>query len=172
MEAARLETGATAFPFSGTFGNNPGNLALTIGALVGLLIVGVGGIRQWRHARRMARLAPAAHVYEDMVRRARWLGVREEQHATPLERARAIGDAVPEARRAAQRVAALYAREKFGAREMDAIDRAALSNTWSTFGAAWRRALIAQTIDRIVTPPRQFIERTRIRLAHWNIPNK
>jgi transglutaminase-like putative cysteine protease len=171
LEAARLETGATAFPFSGTFGNNPGDFALTVGALVGMLIVGILGIRQWRHLRRMALLAPAAHVYEDMVRRARWLGVREEQHATPLERARAIGDAVPEARWEVQRVASLYAHEKFGARKMDAIDRAALSNAWNKFGAEWRRALIAQTIDRIVTPPRQFIERTRIRLAHWNMPN-
>lgn len=172
LEDARLETGATAFPFSGTFGNDPGNLARAVGGLVVLTIVSGLGIRQWRHSRRMARLAPAAHIYEDMLGRARWLGVREERHVTPLERARAIGNAVPEAHREVQRVASLYAREKFGAREMDAVDRAALANAWRKFSAEWRRALFAQTIDRIVTPPRHFIERMRIRLAHWNMPNE
>ena len=171
LEDARLETGATAFPFSGAFGNDPGNIALAGGALVALLIVGALAIRQWRQARRMARLAPAAHVYEDMLSRARWLGVREQKYATPLERARAIGDALPAARREVERVASLYAREKFGARAMDAIDRAALSTAWSEFSAAWRRALFARMVERTVTPPRQFVERARIRLAHWNVPN-
>ena len=172
LEDARLKAGQTVFPFGDALGNEPGNIAFAGGVLIALLVVGALAIRQWRQARRMARLAPAAHVYEDMLSRARWLGVRDERHATPLERARALGDAVPPARREVERVARLYARERFGARAMDAIDRAALSNAWGKFSTEWRRALFAQTVDRVVTPPRQFIERARIRVAHWggNIP--
>jgi len=73
----------------------------------------------------------------------------------------------PEARRQVENVAAMYAREKFGARTMDPVDRAALTVAWTKFVAVWRRAFVAQTIDRIVLPPADLLRRVRIRLAHW-----
>ncbi|HEX7589082.1 MAG TPA: transglutaminaseTgpA domain-containing protein [Anaerolineae bacterium] len=168
LEDDTQDAGSASFlPFEGMFFVNPGALALASGSLIVLLIVGVLVIRQWRHSRRMARLAPAAHVYENLLNRARWLGVREQRHATPFERAQTIGNALPEARRQVESVAAMYAREKFGARTMDPVDRAALTIAWSKFGAVWRRAFVAQTIERIVTPPRNFMRGVRARIAHW-----
>ena len=158
---------ASFHPFDNPLLANPGVLVLASGGLIALLIMGTLATRQWRHSRRIARLAPAAHVYENLLDRARWLGVREQNYATPFERAQTIGDALPEARRQVENVAAMYAREKFGARTMDPVDRAALAVAWSKIGAEWRRALIAQTIDRIVGPPRNFLRRARVRLGHW-----
>jgi transglutaminase-like putative cysteine protease len=173
LEGAGIETGPAAFlPFGSAFWNNPASVALAGGGLIVLMLLGALTVRRWQHTRRIGRLAPAARVYEDMLSRARWLGVREEKHATPLERARAIGAAAPEARREVERVASLYAREKFGAQTMDAADRAALADAWSKFSAAWWRALFTRIVDRTITPLHQFIERARIRLAHWNIPNE
>ncbi len=148
-------------PFGSAFWNDPRSVALAGGGLVALLLAGALVIRQWRYSRRMARLAPAGHVYEDMLNRARWLGVREQKHTTPLERARAIGDALPEARREVERVASLYTQEKFGARSLEALDRTVLSTAWSKFSGEWRRALIVRIVDRIVMPPRRVIARVR-----------
>jgi transglutaminase-like putative cysteine protease len=173
LEGEGAGTGSAGFsPFGETFLSNPAAWALTGGGLIALLIVGALAVRQWQRSRRIARLAPAAHVYENLLNRARWLGVREEKHATPFERARAIGDALPEARSQVESVAAMYAREKFGARMMDSVDLDALKTAWTKFGAEWRRAFIAQTIDRLVRGPRGFARRVRIRLEHWggNMP--
>ena len=161
--------GAAPFdPFS-VFWNNPGSVALASGGLIAVLVVGVFAIRRWR---RLRRLAPAAYVYEEMLDRARWLGVREQKHATPFERAHAIGDVLPDARGDVDCVASLYAREKFGARALDAVDRETLSNAWKKFGGEWWRAFVARIIGRIVTPPRQFVEGVKVRVEHWggNIP--
>lgn len=162
---------AVLLPFGG-FWNDPGGVALASGGLVALVVIGALGFRHWRHSRRMARLTPAAHVYEDILNRARWLGVREQKHATPFERARAIGDTMPQAHRQVEQVASFYARERFGARKLDAVESAALSNAWREFGAAWRRALVARIVQRVVTPPREFVRHVRVRIAHWggNIP--
>jgi transglutaminase-like putative cysteine protease len=168
LEDGGFGAGSTSFlPFEGTLLANPGVLALAGGTLIALVIVGALAVRQWRHSRGRARLSPAAHVYENLLDRARWLGVREQNHATPFERAQAIGDALPEARSQVDNVAAMYAREKFGARTLDPVDRAALKEAWAKFGEAWRRAFIAQTIDRIVRGPQGFLRRVRIRLEHW-----
>ncbi len=153
--------------FGATFWNDPIYLALAGGGAIGLLAIGALGIWQWRRARMLARLAPAAHVYENLLNRARWLGVREQKHATPLERARAISDALPDARGGVARVAALYAREKFGARQLNVVESAALSTAWSQVSAAWRRALLVRTIERIVTPPRELFRRARVRVEYW-----
>ena len=165
-EATRARS-APFLPFEDTLLTNPSVLASASVGLIVLVVLGALAVRQWRHSRLMARLAPAAHVYENLLNRARWLGVREEKHATPFERAQTIGDALPEARRQIEAVAAMYAREKFGARTMDPVDRAALTVAWSTFAVVWRRALIAQTIDRIVRRPQSFTRRVRVRLEHW-----
>jgi transglutaminase-like putative cysteine protease len=173
LEDEGITAGSAPFlSFDNTLLNNPGAIALAGAGLIALLVVGALAIRQWRYSTHMARLAPAAHVYENLLNRARWLGVRDQKHATPFERARAIGDALPLARRDVECVAAIYAREKFGARTPNQVDRAALTQAWSRFGVLWRRALIAQTVDHIVTPPRSFLGRVRVRLEHWggNLP--
>jgi transglutaminase-like putative cysteine protease len=158
---------ANFLTFEGTILTNPVAVALGSGGLIALVVLSALAVRRWQHSRRLSRLAPAARVYENLLNRARWLGVREQKHATPFERAHTIGDALPEVRGQVESVAAMYAREKFGARTMDPVDRAALAAAWSKFGAAWRRAFIAQTIDRIVRRPQSFLRRVRVRLEHW-----
>ncbi len=153
--------------FGNTFWNDPARLGLAGGGAIGLIAIGALGIWLWQRARMLARLAPAAHVYENMLNRARWLGVREQKYATPFERARAVGDALPDARGGVSCVAALYAREKFGARKLDAVESATLSTAWSQFAAAWRRALIVRTIDHLIAPPLKLFQRARVRMEHW-----
>ena len=118
--------------------------------------------------RQIARLTPAARVYEEMLDRARWLGIGDERHATPIERAGTIGNALPQAQRESERVAAFYSRERFGARQLDAVERATLTNAWHAWRAAWWRGLARRIIDRTVVPARNFLTRTRAALERWN----
>lgn len=156
------------FPPAIQFWNDPTTLALVGGGLALGLAAGALGVRQWRQARQLARLAPAARVYEAMLGRARWLGVREQKYATPFERAHTLGAALPEARDAVARVASLYARERYGARVLDAVERAALSSAWSRLRTAWWRAFVARGIERMVTPPRLFVLRVRAAVNRLN----
>ncbi|MDE3088402.1 MAG: transglutaminase domain-containing protein [Chloroflexota bacterium] len=164
-DAGNTPGDAPLLPFGDAFWADPKNLAIAGGSLLALLFVGTIGLRQWQRSRRLGHLAPAAHVYEDLLNRARWLGVREQKHATPYERAEAIGAALPQARREVARIASLYARERFGAQQLNAAESAALSTGWSRIAAEWRRALAVRIIDRIVTPPRRLIERARVRIG-------
>ncbi|MEW5718134.1 MAG: transglutaminase domain-containing protein, partial [Chloroflexota bacterium] len=113
------------------FWSDPSNVAMLFAGVVAFAALGTLGVRRWRHARQIARLAPAARVYEEMLERARWLGVRDERYATPLERARAISAALPDAQPEAERVATFYSRERFGARELDIEERATLTRAWA-----------------------------------------
>jgi len=127
-------------------------------AFVGVVFIVFGalGIRRWNRMRRLARLAPAARVYEEMLDRARWLGVREERGATPFERARVIGRVLPHAHGETERIAALYTRERFGARQLDAVERATLTRAWETWRAAWWRGMGRQIMNRISVPARNL----------------
>jgi hypothetical protein len=107
-------------------------------------------------------------VYEELLERARWLGVRDECCATPLERAQAISVALPRAQAESERVALLYTRERFGARQLDAEERAVLARAWETWRAAWWRGLGKRVVDGVVVPVRHFIARTHATLERWN----
>lgn len=133
-----------------------------------LTLASVVGIRRWRYAHQLARLQPAARVYEEMLERARWLGLREARHATPLERAQAISDLMPNAREATARIATLYTRERFGAHPLDVSERATLERAWDKWRAAWWRGMAQYGVTRSVTPARQFIERVYTALDRWN----
>lgn len=133
-----------------------------------LTLASVVGIRRWRYAHQLARLQPAARVYEEMLERARWLGLREARHTTPLERAQAIGHLLPSARNESVCVAAFYTRERFGAHPLDAAERAALTRAWDTWRAQWWRSVAHYTVSCLATPARQFIERAYITLNRWN----
>jgi len=127
-------------------------LALFASGLGGLIAIGVTSGVVVMRARRAARLAPAARVYEAMLGRARWLGVREQISATPLERAQALSDAMPNARAATERIAELYTRERYAAQSLDANERAALNAAWNAVRAQWRTTLIANQIERVRAP--------------------
>ncbi|MBI5300894.1 MAG: transglutaminase domain-containing protein [Chloroflexi bacterium] len=130
----------------------PGVLVLIGGGLAGLLALGALGVMWLRRARWLAQLAPAARVYETMLNRARWLGVREQTYATPLERARALGNAMPDARAAAERVAEFYTRERYAAQQLDAHDCAALGVAWNAIRAQWLGAFTARVGARVRAP--------------------
>jgi transglutaminase-like putative cysteine protease len=140
-------------------------------ALVGMGALIIGSVlvaRHWARARRLARLPFAARVYEEMLERARWLGVREERYATPLERAQAIGHLVPQARDATACIATFYTRERFGARQLDEVERATLMRAWDAWRAVWWHGVARRAVAQIVSPVRQFIERAYITLNRWN----
>lgn len=159
--------GSGFIPFALPFWRDLQNIALMGAGLFALLAIGALAVTRWNHSRRMAHLAPAARVYEEMVERARWLGVRDQKHATPFERAHAIGGVLPTAPREAERVASLYTRERFGARPLDAVERAALATAWNQWRAEWRRGVIARMIVHVAAPLRALAARTRELLVPW-----
>ncbi len=90
------------------------------GSLMGL--IGLLGLAFWiRDRRRLRRLSPAARDYLWMNRAARLLGVRFPVSWTPMERARYLGDWVPEVAEALQRVAERYSAARFGGRRSRAL---------------------------------------------------
>ncbi len=133
---------APAFTFP--FLNDPGTLFTWLTGIVGIAGVGVFGARQWRTRERFARLSRAAQAYEEMLARARWLGVPPNAAATPYENARALARVMPRAQPVIERVAGLYVRELYRARALPARDLAALKSDRRVFFAAWRQQWIKQ----------------------------
>jgi transglutaminase-like putative cysteine protease len=152
---------ATPLPWLDLFWADPHNVAIVGGSLATLVAIGVLAVVLATRARRLARLAPAARVYEAMLGRARWLGLREQTYATPLERAHAIGNALPDAQADAVRIAALYTRERFSARTLETDERATLATAWDKVRAEWRRGIAARIVARLVAPPRAVVVRVR-----------
>lgn len=165
LEEQRLGGGLT--PLGDSFLGDPRNLALGGAGLLALTAIGLAGSRELRRLRRLASLAPAARWQEELAARAQWLGVRDEKHATPFERARMIGDALPKVRGEIDRGTSLYVRERFGAHPLDPDERATLSVEWDKVRAEWRRALVAQAIERVVTPVRTFLTRLHRKVERW-----
>ncbi len=116
---------------------------IALGALIGWLVL---------DARRAARLAPAARAYEAMLRRARWLGVREQKFTTPLERARTLGDVMPNAHEATERIADLYTRERYAAQSLDADERAMLDAAWIVVRENWFAVYLTNLVAKIRAP--------------------
>ncbi len=143
---------------------SPRDLAIIAVGIFALIGLGAAITELVRRARRLARLAPAARVYEAMLIRARWLGIREQKYATAFERAQRLGTVLPNARRDAERVAALYTHERYGARPLDPVERASLSIAWDTIRAEWRRGFVAYLIERVTASPRRLLAR----LARFN----
>jgi len=158
------------------FWSDPLNLAgVFLGAF--LLLAFVSGAKTFRKNRtQIAQLAPAARIYEEMLTRSRWLGVRDDAlcAATPLERAHALAEKIPDARAETERIAAYYTREKFGAWKPRMNDRAALELAWGRVRAAWRDALIAQGFAYVSSLPRAVQSRLQLILRRgrkWNGKN-
>jgi transglutaminase-like putative cysteine protease len=117
---------------------DPFNIALTV--LGGVAAVGALGLvaAQLSHSRRLAHLPPAARTYEEMLTRASWLGVPDGVYRTPFERADALANKMPTARPAIERIASLYARERFGVWKTRMTERAMLAADWDKVrGATW-----------------------------------
>ncbi len=150
------------------FWSDPGNVALLFAGTIAFVAFGTLALRRRHRLQQIAKLAPAARVYEEMLERARWLGVRDERYATPLERARAIGAALPDAQPEAERVAAFYSRERFSARQLDVAERATLTRAWEVWRAVWWRGMGKRVVDSIVVPTRDFLARAYAALERWN----
>ncbi|MBI4789423.1 MAG: transglutaminase domain-containing protein [Chloroflexi bacterium] len=134
------------FRFGSGFWSDPRFIALVAtGGLVMLAVTAAGAMR-WNRMRRQARLAPAARFYAQLLGRMRWFGVAESEHATPFERARAMGAALPKVRQEVEHATALYVREKFGAQPLDASEETALAEAWVRVRAAWWRELAARIV--------------------------
>jgi len=136
------------------FWSDPLNVAESVfGAAV--LFAFVWGVIAWRKNRnQMLDLTPAARVYEEMLTRSRWLAVRDQNAATPLERAQSLAEKIPTASAETERIAAYYTREKFGAWKPRMTDRAALEISWGRVRAAWRIAMIDRGFAYVRSLPR------------------
>lgn len=141
------------------FWSDPFNTAMAVlgiaaaGGVIGLVAV------QWNHSKRMSHLTPAARTYEEMLRRGDWLGIHYREHATPLERADGLASKMPAARLAIERIAAFYARERFGAWKPRMVERAMLATDWDKVRGAWRTALAARVITYLRSVPPAFSTR-------------
>ncbi len=166
-----LDTSTGIFNTIGLGFGDPLNIAIVGTGLIGLAAIGTLSMAQWKRAQRMARLAPAARVYEEMLSRARWLGVGDEDHTTPFERADAISRALPQARRSVARVAAFYAREQYGAWSLNPLDRALLSTAWGEVRAAWWRSFMARIVRLISAAPFKITSRVH-RVWYGSHPNR
>jgi transglutaminase-like putative cysteine protease len=162
------EGSGTVSDYARLIWSDPRNAVLLFGGVIALLALSTLGIRRWYRLRQIARLTLAARVYEEMLERARWLGVREARYATPLERAQAISIALPQAQCESERVASLYSRERFGARPLEVIECTALTGAWDQWRAAWWRGLGKRVVDRVVMPVWNFFARTHAALERWN----
>jgi transglutaminase-like putative cysteine protease len=166
-ELEDVDLGGGFSPFGFSIWNQPGTIAVGgIGLLV-LFGAGVLLVVQYRRVRRIGNLAPAARFYEELLTRMHWLGIPEEKHSTPFERARVIGDALPQARAQVDRAAALYVRERFGARPLDEGERIELSAAWARVRVEWWRALVLRAYQRITTRPRRFFRGVYRAIERW-----
>jgi hypothetical protein len=150
------------------FWSDPRNAALLLAGVIAVLVLSPLALQRWYRLQQIAHLTPAARVYEEMLERARWLGVLDERYATPLERAHAISVALPRAQSESERVASFYSRERFGARQLDAVERTTLANAWRVWRAAWWRGMGKHVVNSVVIPVRRFIARTYATLERWN----
>jgi hypothetical protein len=153
-----LMPGARPFDFFGNW------TALAIGGgILGALAAIALAILMIRDARRNARLTLTARMYERMLNRARWLGIREETFATPLERAQAINRVLVRASTEANQIAACYTRERFGAK-IAGDEISELKSAWSRWRMEWWRGFALHLRDRLLAPLRAFAETLR----SWN----
>ncbi len=113
----------------------------------GLLLIVLAGITVWtmRHRQTM-RLSNVGSIYHNMVRLAGWAGARTHVSQTPYEHAEVLGQVVPEGERPAQRIAGIYARERYGHGPPDDREQAIASQNWQEL----RPRLVRQTILRHV----------------------
>ncbi len=159
-------TGGAYLPLN-SFWSNPANVTLAGGGVLSLVGLGALAFTAIRRARRIAKLPPGARFYENLVDRARWIGVDVHENATPFESANAIGDAMPNARDQVLFATALYVREQFGARSLAENERAELAAAWVTVRGEWWRALITRIVLRMITPPRELARNIGRAVERW-----
>ncbi|MGE5262965.1 MAG: DUF4129 domain-containing transglutaminase family protein, partial [Acidobacteriota bacterium] len=157
--------------FRNPFWNDPRNLALLSGGIAALFLLGAFGLAQWQRSRRVARLAPAARFYTRLVDRAGWLGVTGQEYATPFERARRIGEALPSVRDEVDQATVLYVRERFGARELTEGERESIATAWTRVRVELWRGIGKRIMLRIITPPREFARNVARAIERWGNTN-
>lgn len=156
-----------------TFWSDPLNVAESVFGMA-ILIALVWGILTWRkNQNQIDHLAPVARVYEEMLARARWLGVRDDamRAATPLERAHALAEKIPDATAETERIAAYYTHEKFGGWKPRMTDRAALEISRGRVGSAWRSAMIARGFGFARSLPGRLKSRLEIMVKRGRMPH-
>ncbi len=166
-ELEDVDLGGGFSPFGFSIWTQPGALAFGGMGLLVLFAASALVVVQYRRVRRIGNLAPAARFYEELLTRMHWLGIPEQKHATPFERARVIGNALPQAREQVDRAAALYVREQFGAHALDEDERRELSAAWGRVRVEWWRALVLRFYEGITTRPRRFFQGVYRAIERW-----
>jgi transglutaminase-like putative cysteine protease len=113
----------------------------------GLVLIMLAGITVWTMRKRQTlRLSNVGAIYHNMVRLAGWAGASTHVSQTPYEHAEALGQVVPEGERPAQRIAGVYARERYGHKASNDREQATANQDWREL----RPKLVRQTILRHV----------------------
>ena len=113
----------------------------------GMVLIILAGITVWTmRNRRTLRLSSVESVYHNMVRLAGWAGASTHVSQTPYEHAESLGRVVPEGEKPAQRIAGIYAHERYGHKAPNDREQATVSQDWR----ALRPRLVRQTILRHV----------------------
>jgi hypothetical protein len=112
-----------------------------------LVLIILAGVTVWTMRNRQTmRLSGVGSAYHNMVRLAGWAGASTHVSQTPYEHAEALGQVVPEGERPAQRIAGVYARERYGHKAPNDRELATVNQDWREL----RPRLVRKTVLRHV----------------------
>ena len=123
-----------------------------------LLLAGAGALA-WRYLRRWRALRPAEQLYLRLIWVSGLLGVSAHPYQTPLELARALGQALGPGGPQAWRIAELYVRERFGAHPPAEEEVAAARRAWGRLSPIIVRQAGRRLVSRVGWPGRGDVER-------------
>jgi hypothetical protein len=94
-----------------------------------------------------------------------------QEYATPFERGRRIGEALPSVRDEVDQATLLYVRERFGARELTESERESIATAWTRVRVELWRGIGKRILLRIITPPREFARNVARAIERWGNTN-
>jgi len=127
-------------------------LALAAPLLAVLLATLIGLMAWWNWSLR--GLSVAASAYEQMRRVGSLLGARQQDHQTPVEYGESLVARLLGGSEQVRRLAALYAKQRFSGKGLDAAEESELSELWHSLRALmWRQVLTPRLPRRKVRAP-------------------
>ena len=127
-------------------------LGLAAPLLALLLVTLIALIAWWNWSLR--GLSVAASAYEQMRRVGSLLGVRQQDHQTPVEYGESLVAKLLGGRDQVRRLVALYAKQRFSGKELDDAEESELAELWRSLRALmWRQVLTPRLPRRRTRAP-------------------
>ncbi len=99
-------------------GTGPRSMALSVGALV-LLVIGGVVVAWYLWTRKPRNSSPVERIYEKMARHAQLIGIGWPAHQTPYEYAAVLVEALPEGQTQIAQITDFYVKERFSSAKTD-----------------------------------------------------